>query len=141
MVRQKARLGTRWRNEYDLCFASAFSAGMVAMKSGGNYELAAVTAVLRAPAARRFAIADNVRIHGVGPSAEAALRWRETWGYGGRGSVVVVVDGEVHAWVHELGFPDRWQPGSLASARPGQVGLLSAATAQVERSCGSPMPW
>src|SRR4051794_24407631 len=32
-------------------------------------------------------------------SFTAARRWRETWGYIGRGGVVVVLDGEVQSWV------------------------------------------
>lgn len=47
-------------------------------------------------------------------SAKAARHWRDIWGYQGREGIVIVIDREVQAWVYELGYAERWQPGSLA---------------------------
>lgn len=45
---------------------------------------------------------------------EVARRWREQWGYVGRGGVVVIFEGEAQGWVNQLRNPDRWQPGCVA---------------------------
>lgn len=45
---------------------------------------------------------------------KAAYRWRGMWGYHGREGMVIVVDGVVDAWVYEVGYAERWEPGSLA---------------------------
>lgn len=50
----------------------------------------------------------------------AARRWREQWGYIGRGGVVVVLDGEVQSWVNKLRNPEHWQPGCVALDEDGK---------------------
>lgn len=51
----------------------------------------------------------------------AARRWREQWGYVGRGGVIVVLDGEVQSWVNELRNPVYWQPGCIAVDEEGKT--------------------
>jgi hypothetical protein len=60
----------------------------------------------------------------------AALRWRETWGYVGRGGVIVLFDGEVQGWVNELRSPDHWQPGCVAIGEDGRSWTTIAGTEQ-----------
>jgi len=50
-----------------------------------------------------------------------ARRWREQWGYVGRGGVVVLLDGEVQSWVNELRNPEHWQPGCIAVDEDGKT--------------------
>lgn len=50
----------------------------------------------------------------------AARRWRTTWGYEGRGGVVILFDGEVQSWVNELRNPEDWQPGCIAIDETGK---------------------
>lgn len=50
----------------------------------------------------------------------AARRWREQWGYIGRGGVVVLLDGEVQSWVNQLRNPEHWQPGCIAVDEEGK---------------------
>lgn len=50
----------------------------------------------------------------------AARRWREQWGYIGRGGVVVSLDGEVQSWVNQLRNPEHWQPGCIAVDEEGK---------------------
>ena len=44
---------------------------------------------------------------------DEARRWREQWGYVGRGGVMVVFEGNVQGWVNELRNPEHWQPGCV----------------------------
>lgn len=55
------------------------------------------------------------------PELDAARRWRQQWGYVGRGGVVVVADGEVQSWVNELRDPQHWKPGCVAIAEDGRT--------------------
>jgi len=50
----------------------------------------------------------------------AARRWREQWGYIGRGGVVVLLDCEVQSWVNQLRNPEHWQPGCIAVDEEGK---------------------
>ena len=50
----------------------------------------------------------------------AALRWRQKWGYVGRGGIVVLKDGEVQSWVNELRNAEHWQPGCIAIDEDGK---------------------
>lgn len=50
----------------------------------------------------------------------AARRWREQWGYIGRGGVVVLLDGEVQSWVNQLRNPEHWKPGCIAVDEEGK---------------------
>lgn len=63
-------------------------------------------------------------------SLVAARRWRETWGYKGRGGVVVLLNGEVQSWVNELRNPEHWQPGCIAVAEDGRTWTTIAGSAQ-----------
>jgi hypothetical protein len=40
---------------------------------------------------------------------DEARRWRQQWGYVGRGGVVVVFEGKAQGWVNKLRNPERWQ--------------------------------
>jgi hypothetical protein len=59
-------------------------------------------------------------------SIEAAKRWRERFGYAGRGGVVVVFDGEGQGWVNELRNPDHWRPGCVAVDEAGRTWIAVA---------------
>ena len=50
----------------------------------------------------------------------AARRWREQWGYVGRGGIIVLFDGEVQSWVNQLRNPEHWQPGCIAVDEEGK---------------------
>ena len=58
----------------------------------------------------------------------AARRWRQQWGYVGRGGVVVLFGGEVQSWVNELRKPERWQPGCVAVDENGKSWTAVAGT-------------
>jgi len=58
----------------------------------------------------------------------AARRWREQWGYVGRGGIVVLFAGEVQSWVNELRNPERWQPGCVAVDENGKSWTTVAGT-------------
>ncbi len=51
---------------------------------------------------------------------DEARRWREQWGYVGRGGVVVLFEGKAQGWVNELRNPDHWQPGCVAFDEQGR---------------------
>ena len=59
----------------------------------------------------------------------AARRWRQQWGYIGRGGVVVLFAGEVQSWVNELRNPENWQPGCVAVDENGKSWTTVAGTA------------
>ena len=65
----------------------------------------------------------------------AARRWREQWGYIGRGGVVVLLDGEVQSWVNQLRNPEHWQPGCIAVDEEGK----SWTTIAGDQRDGAPM--
>ncbi|GJJ05655.1 hypothetical protein RugamoR64_61930 [Duganella rhizosphaerae] len=50
----------------------------------------------------------------------AAQRWRNQWGYNGRGGVIVLLNGEVQSWVNQLRNPEHWQPGCIAVDEDGK---------------------
>ena len=58
----------------------------------------------------------------------AARRWREQWGYIGRGGVVVLFGGEVQSWVNELRNAANWQPGCVAVDEDGKSWTTIAGT-------------
>jgi hypothetical protein len=59
----------------------------------------------------------------------AARRWRQQWGYIGRGGVVVLFAGEVQSWVNELRNPENWEPGCVAVDENGNSWTTAAGTA------------
>lgn len=60
----------------------------------------------------------------------AARRWRATWGYEGRGGVVVLLNGDVQSWVNALRNPEDWQPGCIAIDENGQSWTAIAGNAE-----------
>lgn len=58
----------------------------------------------------------------------AARRWREQWGYIGRGGVIVLFHGEVQSWVNELRNPEHWRPGCVAVDEDGKTWTTIAGT-------------
>ena len=58
----------------------------------------------------------------------AARRWREQWGYTGRGGVVVLFAGEVQSWVNELRNAEHWRPGCVAIDEGGKSWTTIAGT-------------
>lgn len=60
----------------------------------------------------------------------AARRWREQWGYVGRGGIVVVSGGEIQSWVNELRNPEHWQPGCIAVDESGNTWTAFAGSEQ-----------
>lgn len=61
---------------------------------------------------------------------EEARRWREKWGYVGRGGIIVLFHGEVQSWVNELRNPEQWQPGCVAVDEQGRSWTAIAGNAQ-----------
>lgn len=53
-------------------------------------------------------------------NSAAARRWRERWGYVGRGGVIVLFGGEVQSWVDALRNSDHWKPGCIAIDEEGK---------------------
>ena len=51
---------------------------------------------------------------------DEAKRWREQWGYVGRGGVVVLFEGKVQGWVDELRNAEHWQPACVAVDEKGR---------------------
>lgn len=62
--------------------------------------------------------------------SDVTRRWREQWGYIGRGGVVVLFDGEVQSWVNELRNPEHWQPGCIAVDEDGKSWTTMAGNEQ-----------
>lgn len=60
----------------------------------------------------------------------AARRWREQWGYVGRGGVIVLFGGEVQSWVNELRNPESWRPGCVAVDEEGRTWTTVVGTDQ-----------
>ncbi len=52
---------------------------------------------------------------------EVAKRWREQYGYVGRGGVIVVFEGEGQSWVNELRNPEHWRPDCVAVDEAGRT--------------------
>lgn len=48
-----------------------------------------------------------------------AKRWRDEYGYKGKGGVVVIHQGTANGWVNGLRDPQHWQPGCVAVAEDG----------------------
>lgn len=60
----------------------------------------------------------------------AARRWREQWGYVGRGGAMVLIDGEVQSWVNQLRNPDHRRPGCVAIDESGKSWTAIAGNGQ-----------